>query len=152
MHTNTGEFSDAAALAEEAVTISRATGTAPAGGPADLLAAWRGQEASTLRMVDGTVGEATARGEAKTATIAEYAASVLHVGLGQYDLALAAARGPSERDDFGVRGPALSEVVEAAVRTGYADEAQRAVERLCERTRPSPTTGRWASRRAPGLS
>jgi DNA-binding NarL/FixJ family response regulator len=142
VHTNAGEFSQAASLLEEGIAIARATGTVPATGIAEFLAAWRGQENMALPMIEGTMHDAAARGDTLTAIIAEYSASVLYSGLGRYDLALTAARRPSEYGHFAVGAPALIELIEAAARTGHVDEAQRALERLIVCTRSSPTD--WA--------
>ena len=66
-----------------------------------LLSAYRGQEQAASRLIDAARGEAVSAGEGRIATVADYAGSVLHNGLGRHDLALAAARRVFERDVVG---------------------------------------------------
>jgi ATP/maltotriose-dependent transcriptional regulator MalT len=72
-------------------------------------------------------------------TIAQWAAAVLYNGLARYKKALSAAR----RAASGVIYPwtmwALPELVEAAARSGDAELARDALERLAEATRPCGT-------------
>ena len=60
----------------------------------------------------------------------EYAKAVLYNGLGHHRAARAAADRACERDDFELIEGALAELVEAAIRSGERDAAQRALERL----------------------
>jgi DNA-binding CsgD family transcriptional regulator len=77
----------------------------------------------------------------RTAT-SPYAMAVFGNGLGRYEEALSAAQRASERDELGVKGWALSEVVEAGIRTGHRGLAEDALVRLSERTQASATE--WA--------
>jgi tetratricopeptide (TPR) repeat protein len=70
------------------------------------------------------------------------AAALLYNGLGHYDQALAAAELVCEYDDLGVLGWSLTELVEAAVRSGQPARASDALRRLSETTRASGTN--WA--------
>jgi ATP/maltotriose-dependent transcriptional regulator MalT len=72
-------------------------------------------------------------------TIVEQATAVLHNGLGHYSLALAAARNAADHEELTFFSWALPEVVEAAVRSGEPDLADRALERLSERARAGGT-------------
>jgi DNA-binding CsgD family transcriptional regulator len=72
----------------------------------------------------------------------QYAAALLYNGLGRYDKALAAAELVCEYDDIGVLGWSLTELVEAAVRSGQPARASDALQRLSETTRASGTD--WA--------
>ena len=72
----------------------------------------------------------------------QYAAALLYNGLGRYDKALAAAELVCEYDDVGVLGWSLTELVEAAVRSGQPARASDALQRLSETTRASGTD--WA--------
>jgi DNA-binding CsgD family transcriptional regulator len=142
VHVHAGEFAAAAALVEEADAITQATGNAPLGYTSLVLAAWRGQEAQALELIEASREDATERGEGRAITLAEYATAVLYNGLGRYQGALAAAQRASEHDDLGLYGWTLIELVEAAVRSGEPELAADAVEQLSERTRLSGTE--WA--------
>jgi DNA-binding CsgD family transcriptional regulator len=72
----------------------------------------------------------------------QYAAALLYNGLGRYDKALTAAELVCEYDDVGVLGWSLTELVEAAVRSGQPARASDALRRLSETTRASGTD--WA--------
>jgi hypothetical protein len=140
---HSGEFAAAAALVEEADAITQATGIAALGYTSLVLAAWRGQEAHAQELIDASIQDATARGEARAITLAEYAAAVLHNGLGHYHPAFAAAQRACEHDDLGLSGWALTELVEAAARSGRQETAAAALEALAERTRAAGTE--WAT-------
>jgi DNA-binding CsgD family transcriptional regulator len=68
--------------------------------------------------------------------------AVLYNGLGRYELALVGARSACEHDEFGVRGFALVELIEAAVRGAAPEIAAAALPDLAERTVPAGTD--WA--------
>ena len=68
----------------------------------------------------------TSRGEGRGVT-SQYAAALLYNGLGHYDKALAAAELVCEYDDIGVLGWSLTELVEAAVRSGQPARASDAL-------------------------
>jgi DNA-binding CsgD family transcriptional regulator len=142
VHVHAGEFMKASALIKEADAITEATGNAPLGYTSLVLAAWRGQEAEALELIEASREDATERGEGRAITLAEYATAVLYNGLGRYQAALAAAQRASEHDDIGLVGWALIELVEAAARTREPELAGDALERLCERTSLSGTD--WA--------
>ncbi|HEY4829426.1 MAG TPA: helix-turn-helix transcriptional regulator, partial [Solirubrobacteraceae bacterium] len=75
-------------------------------------------------------------------TVAEFLSGTLYNGLGRYDTALAAVL-PAER--FYTEGPAiwaLTELIEAAVRSGQPERACRAFDRVRETTRAAATD--WA--------
>jgi hypothetical protein len=142
VHVHAGEFAAAAALVEEADAITEATGNAPLGYTSLVLAAWRGQEAQALGLIEASREDATERGEGRAITLAEYATAVLYNGLGRYEAALVAAQRASEHDDLGLLGWALIERVEAAARSREPELAANALERLSERTGLSGTD--WA--------
>jgi DNA-binding CsgD family transcriptional regulator len=142
VHVHAGEFAAAAALVEEADAITEATGNAPLAYTSLVLAAWRGQEAQALALIEAGREDATERGEGRAITLAEYATAVLYNGLGRYREALAAAQHASEHDDLGLCGWALIELVEAAARSREPQLAADALELLSERTGPSGTA--WA--------
>ena len=84
----------------------------------------------------------TARGEGVAIEIAEWAAAVLHNGLGEYADAAAAAQRAYDHDVLGFGGWVLPELIEAAVRSGDRPAAEAAFARLAERSSPSATE--WA--------
>jgi DNA-binding CsgD family transcriptional regulator len=142
VHVHAGEFAAAAALIEEADAITAATGNAPLMYTSLVLAAWRGQEAQAVELIEASREDSTRRGEGRAVTLAEYATAVLYNGLGRYQAALPAARRACEHDDLGLFAWALIELVEAAARSGEPELAADALEQLCERTGLSGTD--WA--------
>jgi DNA-binding CsgD family transcriptional regulator len=104
-----------------------------------LLAAYRGDEAQTSRLSEALEPVAAALREGLILTVSEYSAAILHNGLGQYEAAFDVARRASAQDDLSVSSWALPELVEAAVRSGQADIAVDALERLAEQTHAAGT-------------
>jgi DNA-binding CsgD family transcriptional regulator len=141
-HVHAGNFPTAATLIAEADAISEATGNTPLRYTSLLLAAWRGQEAHASQLIEADVRDATARGEGRAIGLAEHASAVLHNGLGQYPIALAAARRACEYEDLGFFGWSLAELVEAGARADAPDEAAAALAQLEERTGVAGTS--WA--------
>jgi DNA-binding CsgD family transcriptional regulator len=134
-----GELTAAAILLDEAATISRAA-NAPAGEAIRLLlAAFRGDEPETQRLVKTLEDVAVARGEGLLLTVSEYATAVVQNSTGHYDAALASARRAAAADDLSFSWCALSELVEAGVRAGDPDTAADAFARLAERTQAAGT-------------
>jgi DNA-binding CsgD family transcriptional regulator len=142
VHVHAGEFAEASVLIEEADTITRATGNAPLMYTELVLSAWRGQQDRTAELVEKSIRDATARGEGRAVTLAEYSTAVLYNGVGRYEAALAAAQRAGENDDLGLFGWSLVELIEAAVRTDQPETAANALRLLEERTRVSGTE--WA--------
>jgi DNA-binding CsgD family transcriptional regulator len=143
VHVHAGEFTAASALNDEADALTRTVGSAPLRYTSPILAAWRGDEPDTSKLVDTSVADATTRGEGRAITIADYATAVLCNGLGRYDEALAAAKRACKHDNLGLFGWGLIELIEAAARSGDQRLAATALERLSERTRRSRTE--WAA-------
>jgi DNA-binding CsgD family transcriptional regulator len=138
-HIFAGELAVAAALLEEADLITAATGNARMADFSLLLAAWRGQESSQF---DAAVQDAAARGEGLAMAGVEFAAAVLHNGLGHYKAALAAAQLAREHDELGFGVWVLPELIEAAVRSGEPEIAALGLRQLSERT--SLSRSPWA--------
>ena len=105
------------------------------------VAAFRGHEAEATELIQANMDGVTSRGEGRGVT-SQYSAALLYNGLGHYDKALAAAELVCEYDDIGVLGWSLTELVEAAVRSGQPARASDALQRLSETTRASGTD--WA--------
>jgi DNA-binding CsgD family transcriptional regulator len=142
VHVHAGEFAAAAALVEEAAAITEAIGSPPLRYTSLVLAAWRGQEARALELIQTSIADAATRGEGRAVTLAEYATAVLYNGLGRYEDALAAAQRACEHDELGLFGWGLIELVEAGSRSGRPDVAAAALRQLDERTRAGATG--WA--------
>src|SRR5829696_647194 len=126
-----GDFAAAARVIVEADAVTEATGTriAPYGGL--LLAALRGREEEARALIDATIKDATAGGEGLAVQYAQWTTAVLYNGLGRYEEALAAARQASElTPELFIAVWALPELIEAAIRSGNADLAPAALERL----------------------
>jgi DNA-binding CsgD family transcriptional regulator len=142
VHVHAGEFAAAEALVEEADGISAATGNVPLRYTSLLLAAWRGDRLMAQKLIESSLADATASGEGRAIGLAEHASAVLHNGLGQYPVALAAARRACEHEDLGFFGWSLAELVEAGARADARDEAVAALALLEERTDVAGTS--WA--------
>jgi len=134
-HIFAGDLMAAAAMIEEDQLIAEATGNAPTVYTETSLAAWRGREARATELIAATLQEATARGLGMFVHVASYASSVLYNGLGRYDAARDAAWQAFERDQLGNGALVVSELAEAASRTGDTAYVKAALEWLSERTR-----------------
>jgi tetratricopeptide (TPR) repeat protein len=141
LHAHTGELAEGRALIAEAQVVAEATGSQLAPYGATGVAAWRGREAEATELIGANMDGVTSRGEGRGVT-SQYSAALLYNGLGRYDKALAAAEQVCEYDDIGVLGWSLTELIEAAVRSGQPARASQALERLAETTRASGTD--WA--------
>ena len=101
-----------------------------------------GNEPELSELIRTSVSEAQARGEGLALTITEFLSGTLYIGLGRYDAAMTAV-GQPER--YAEEGPAiwtLTELIEAAVRSGQPHLTGGALERIIETTRAAGTD--WA--------
>jgi DNA-binding CsgD family transcriptional regulator/tetratricopeptide (TPR) repeat protein len=138
-----GELATAASLVEEAQAVTEATGARLAPYGALGLAAWCGREAAADALIETTMSEVMPRGEGLGVTVAQWASALLANGRGRYDDALIAARQASEHPhELAVGNWALTELIEAAARSGRTELAADAVERLSDMTRASGSD--WA--------
>jgi DNA-binding CsgD family transcriptional regulator len=138
-HIVAGELNVATQLHEEERLVADATGNPPVAHNEMLLAAWRGHEAPAAELIEAALQESPG---AVGVIAGTYASSVLYNGLGCHDAARDAAWRAFERDPVG-RGPFLvTELAEAASRTGDAALVRAALEWLSERTAVTPTE--WA--------
>jgi DNA-binding CsgD family transcriptional regulator len=142
LDVHAGAFGAASSLIEEADAITHATDMAPLKYASLMRAAWRGNEADGLELIEAGRLEATARGEGMALGVIEWATALLYNGRGRYAEALAAAQRGCEHDDVGLFAWALVELIEAGVRSGATDAAFAALDRLSGRTRASGTD--WA--------
>jgi Bacterial regulatory proteins, luxR family len=138
-HLLAGELATAARLIEEDRLIADATGNPPVAYTAMALAAWRGQEGPASELIEATVQEATARGQGRLVSLADYASSVLYNGLGRHDAARDAAWRAFCRDPVGYGPFLVPELAEAASRTGDVTLVRAALDWLSERTAVTPT-------------
>jgi DNA-binding CsgD family transcriptional regulator len=134
-----GELAVSAALFEEADAISEATGAVPQVSSRLRLAAWRDSENSARERIEGALEEGARDGVDQLITFAEYASAVLHNGLGRYEVALGAAQRSCDHHGTQGFGRVLSELVEAAARTGARERAAAALELIAQRTQLGST-------------
>src|SRR5215216_3411695 len=135
-----GDFAAAGRVIVEADTVTEATGTRIAPYGALLLTALRGREDEAHALIDATIKDATAGGEGLAVQYAQWTTAILYNGLGRYEDALAAAQHASDvTPELFIALWALPELIEAAVRSGSADLAPAALERLVESADASAT-------------
>jgi DNA-binding CsgD family transcriptional regulator len=137
-----GDLGEAAACEEELRAATEATGIAAVPYGALALAALRGREAELSELIRTTVSDADTRGEGLALTVNEFLSGVLYNGLGRDDAALAAVGRPERYAEEGPAIWALTERIEAAVRSGQPHLAAGALERIVETTRAAGTD--WA--------
>jgi DNA-binding CsgD family transcriptional regulator len=142
VHVHAGEYAQASELLEEASAVTEATHTTPLVQAKQMVAAYRGDEATALELIKAGRRSATARGQGIALSMIECANAILLNGLGRYDEALAPAQRACAHDELSLYGLALVELVEAAARSDNPSIAAAALERLSERTRASGTD--WA--------
>jgi DNA-binding CsgD family transcriptional regulator len=100
----------------------------------------RGDESETSRLIEVASTEALDRGEGCALSVTQWAAGVLNNGLGHYQDALAAVEHANEYPEelwFSTWG--CIELLEAAARSGDAERASLALDRLVETTEASGT-------------
>jgi DNA-binding CsgD family transcriptional regulator len=137
-----GRLADAAALVAEDRMVSDLTGNPPVGYAAMLLAALRGADSASQQIIAAR-NHTMALGEGRIVNFAGYALALLNNGLGRHDLALQAAREVFDRDVVaGYQMMAISELAEAASRTGDTDLVVAALQRMSARAQATPTG--WA--------
>jgi DNA-binding CsgD family transcriptional regulator len=138
MHLHAGELATAASLLEEAEDLTAATGSHIAPYGAVFFDAWRGREGEARELIEATMNEVAGRGEGAGVTLIHYTSAVLYNGLGRYEDALAAAQeATAYPQELGMSTWGLLELIEAATRTGNAEPAADALQRLSKTTRAS---------------
>jgi DNA-binding CsgD family transcriptional regulator/tetratricopeptide (TPR) repeat protein len=140
--TAMGELASAARLMEEDHLIAEATGNPPVALAEMMIATWRGREDEAVALIEAVSEASAASGLGLMVDFCVYARSVLYNGLGRYDAARDAARRAFELHPIGYGPLVLSELAEAAARTGDAGLAQAALESASERAQVTPTA--WA--------
>ena len=137
-----GEFTAAAALAQQADGITEATANAPITKSLKLLlAAYQDELGAPLLIEAGRRSGAAGVGGAPP-TYLDYANAVLHNGLGRYEAAMRFSQRAAAHDGLGPSTWALADLVEAATRAGHAPLAFSGLQSLSERVRCSGSS--WA--------
>jgi DNA-binding CsgD family transcriptional regulator len=130
-----GDFETAVSLAAEIDVVNEVTGIRLAATYDLLLAGYRGRAAEAAPLFAAATADAMARGEGFALQNANWSEAVLGNGLGRYAEALAAAEPATAETCLPyITQWVLPELVEAAVRTGRADLATEALDRLSAMT------------------
>ena len=141
--TVAGRLAAAEGSLAEAREISTATGNPgmedAAGSEIALLLAWRGQPTEARGAIAAYRSSSLARGQRAGVLLADYATSVLELGLGNYAEALACVLPVFAEDPPALGTEVLPDLVESAVRAGDRAVAQAGLQRLAERADASGT-------------
>lgn len=137
-----GELARASELATEATAITQATGGVQLRHAHIILSAWRGDHAETTALNAITAQDVTYPEGGTDDSLAQYAMSVLHNGLGNYSAAQEAAARACESHELSLSSAGLPELIEACVRGGHPERAALALEQLNSRALASGT--QWA--------
>jgi DNA-binding CsgD family transcriptional regulator len=126
-----GDFAETEALISEAAAVAAATGTRLAPYAELRLRSLQGNESATTSLASMMIDQAAAHGQGLAATTAHWSTAVLHNGLAHYEAAAeAATRATSGGFDPWVAMWALPELIEATVRLGAMELAQRSLTQL----------------------
>ena len=125
-----GDFESATALGVEEEVVKEVTGLRRASYGGLLLVAYQGHPEQATPLITATADEALARGEGLGQQIADRATAILHLGLGHYVDARAAAERAASVNLGPFTWQALPDLVEAAIRAGESDVAAEALRRL----------------------
>lgn len=143
LHLFAGELAVAASLVDEVAGVTEATGNRLPAYGALALAAFRGREAETSKLVAAALDDVHSRGEGMGLTLVRHGQAVLYNGLGRFDEARAAAAdGAAHPDELAFSSWSLVQLVEAAARSGRTEQATEALDRLTLLTSACDT--RWA--------
>ena len=138
-----GDLDAASALVAEAEAVTAATGSRMALQGPIALAAWRGDEAEAASLIESRRREVVRRGEGLWLVAIELASAALYNGLGRYEDALAAAEQAAEHPhELGMSTWVPAQLIEAAVRSGRPERAEKPMRRLEEISRAAGTE--WA--------
>jgi len=140
--TAMGELAVAARLMEEDHLIAEATGNPPIALAEMMIATWRGREDEAVPLIEAVSEASAASGLGLMVDFCGYARSVLYNGLGRHDAARDTARRAFELHPIGYGPLVVSELAEAAARTGDTGLGQAALESASGRARVTPTP--WA--------
>ncbi|WP_222871729.1 helix-turn-helix transcriptional regulator [Nonomuraea sp. PA05] len=135
LETWRGDLAEAASLVAEAEAIATATGGRGLATGVMMLTAFRGMEAEAAPLIERATAQARASGQGVGEQFAQWVKAVLNNGLGRHEEALAAAlaaQAAPGAPEMHVSMWALSELIEAAGRTGQTRQAAEALDRLAE--------------------
>jgi DNA-binding CsgD family transcriptional regulator len=138
-----GELDAVASVLQELNAVQQATrmNLAPYGALA--LAAWRGREPEARDLIEAAMGDVVSRGEGVGVTNTQWSKALLLNGLGRFPEAVVAARQAVEQPhELALANWGLSELVEAAARSGQPELAAGAFARLEVMTNAAGTD--WA--------
>jgi len=125
-----GDVDQARELGLEEQTVKEVTGTRRVSYGDLFLLAYQGHAVTAAPILAAAADEAAARGEGLGQQIADRAAALLHLGLGRYREATAAAARAARGNLGPFTAQALPDLVEAAVRSGENSVAEEALARL----------------------
>jgi DNA-binding CsgD family transcriptional regulator/tetratricopeptide (TPR) repeat protein len=132
-----GDLGQAEVLVAEADAVTEATGARVAPYGALVLGAYRGRESEAFGLIDQTIAEASAGGQGTAVQYARWSRAIVLNAHGRYEEAVVAARDAADdTPELFVSTWALSELIEAAVRSGDHETAAGALERLGARAEP----------------
>jgi DNA-binding CsgD family transcriptional regulator len=137
-----GDLAAAARLAEESYLIAEATGNPPLVPAVDMIETWRGREREASELIEAASRAAAATGSGLLVDFGFYLRSVLYNGLARYDAARDAAQRVFANKPVGYGSLVVSELAEAAARTGDVELVRAALEWVSERAQVTPTE--WA--------
>ena len=140
LHLLGGEMTLAAARHDASRAVTEATGRTVAPYSDIMLAALRGLQADVDAFRETLLKIVVPRAQGLAVTLTWWASAVCANGLGRYEQALAAAEQAVEYPhELGFAELTLHELIEAASRSGMAERASVALERLTATTRPAGT-------------
>jgi DNA-binding CsgD family transcriptional regulator len=126
-----GRLAVAASLAAEAEAVVEATGSHISLRSSIALANWRGQEVEAQALTEARRQDALRRGEGLWLRADDWSMAVRCNGLGRYEEALVAAeRAAEDPHGLGVTPWVLTDLIEAAARSGHAERAAAALAQL----------------------
>ena len=136
VHLFAGERDAAASVVAEIQAIEEATGVALAPYGVLGLAVWGGDETVAAPLITSSMADVVARGEDTGVMITHWAQALLFNGLARHEEAIEAARAAASHPiESSVIYWSLSELIEAAVRSGRPELATDAYERLAAMAR-----------------
>jgi len=141
-YVHVGDFNTASVQIAEGYAISQASASAGHMYVEVTLEAWRGNHTRVSALIAEYTPDTVTRGEGRAFTAMDYATAVLHNGLGNHELALAAAQRAFPYDEIGYRAFLPEELVEAAAGVGRPELAAAAIEQLKARAQATGTD--WA--------
>jgi DNA-binding CsgD family transcriptional regulator len=150
-HVRTGHFAAAETSMAEASELTIAMGDIDKGGDVyqiyhqplnATLLAWRGDDNGTRASAKSLIEKGQAVGSGSISLYGHRALAILELGAGRYEAALVEAERVTNEEVTGWRSQLLPIVVEAGVRSGNRDAADRALAEL--RVRATATATPWA--------